>query len=47
MLNNKNIISEGEIPVKFIFFNPDFPLFNNWHPEDFKKYLALDNALKE
>ena len=47
MPNNKNITSGGEIPTEPIPFNPDFPLPNNWHPEDFKKHLALDSAPEE
>ena len=44
MPNDENITSRGEIPAKLIPFNLDFSLSNNWHPEDFKKYLALDGA---
>ena len=39
--------SGGEILTELIPFNPDFPLSNNWHPEDFKKHLALDGAPEE
>ena len=47
MPNDENMTSGGEMPAEPIPFNPDFPLPNNWHPEDFKKYLALDGALEE